>query len=535
MIATTIPKLAPVSGKTGRWLAVFILVLLGAPDALAQENKEESRKPGFAKEIPYDLDPNIPGLSREERVKRAGVLRTMQVGENKRRAEEERGQRLAQRAAALRSGTFQAGFEGLDADDLEEMRENRAGMLKAAQKANAIKARGNPIQLPGAAAGPTMLLAPGIPGDAAQDSGDAQFKFITFYLSPASVVVQPGEIFVTACRLLNLQKLKMDRIELILQYPTAYLEPVSLHQDNIKDFLEAPPEWGIDRNAGEIRYSARFAAPLSAYDFKMIDVVWRALRPSDEIEIAMESFEIRSGAYLEDTLLTVNEFGDSGPVIGAVVRIIAPSGPIPSAGRILSESIGNFAPAAAGIGVGDVRPPRLWIDYPRADFYDPGQWIIFDIHLDNPDHVTFDELHLALQFDPDLIEFADTDTKNWIRRGVNVLDGPFRERWNWDLHLANEINQAMGRIEYRMGQTSFRIPPSGILMRAAGRIKSLARDPLLTWIVEPNARPGDFSTGIYLLGENLLDALAPGRHIESPFGFQQEEKADPALYRFRNR
>ena len=69
----------------------------------------------------------------------------------------------------------------------------------------------------------------------------------------------------------------------------------------------------------------------------------------------------------------------------------------------------------------------------------------------------------------------------------------------------------------------------GIVARVFGRIKRPSLDPLLTWVWEPKSAPGDPSTGIHLLGGNVLggidDQAAPGP-------INPVEKADPETYRF---
>ncbi len=359
------------------------------------------------------------------------------------------------------------------------------------------------------------------------------YRKITFFLSPSSVVVPVGETFMTEARLISLDKSAPDRIEVVIQYPPDVLEPVAIHQDRIADLLDGEPDWGMDRALGEIQYKAKLTRPLEGIQTTVLSIVWKALQPAEWVDISLSSGDRFSAAYRGTFLLTENTTGKQGALSGASVRVVEPRNPIPQGERLVSEPIEGFSPALARMGNLGVRPPTLWLDYERQEEYEEGQWVVFDIRLENPDRAIFDDLRLALQFDPESLELSDTDQRNWIHQGVNLLDGPFRDFWDWDIHLKNEIHNATGVIEYRVGATILRRLPSGVLARGFARVKRATKEPLFSWIVSDDEKK-EPRTGIYLLGENLFARFGKSEATdEASKPPVVAGKADPAIYRVK--
>ena len=73
----------------------------------------------------------------------------------------------------------------------------------------------------------------------------------------------------------------------------------------------------IDRAGGEIHYSVSLLDPIDAHDARLIDVVWRALRPAENLQVSLWSDRYESRAYLGLKLLTENEFGPRGALSGS--------------------------------------------------------------------------------------------------------------------------------------------------------------------------------------------------------------------------
>ncbi len=481
-----------------RGIALAITALIARPMVSAQEPPLElpqivpatptkpTPEPTPIK-VPYELDPNVPGLSEEERKQRQQAYIRWRLEEMRKEAEAKANQALQE-------------------------------LIK--------------VQPGAPSGGLAEQLSPPSPEVIESEAASAKFRTMTFFLTPASIVVRPGEEFTTEARLLNLERLALTAVDLVLTYPPQAVEPVSLHQDAIKDALQGEPQWGIDRVAGEIRYRARFARPLRGLDMKILEVLWRAREPIEEAPLGLASPRAVSSAFQGSERITLNEFGPLGTLVGARLRVEPPPGPIPRGGRLVLDPGRDLSGVLRASGAMAEHPPSLWIDYPRKDFYEAGEWIVFDVGLHNPEGVAFDEVRVLLRFDPSVLDFADADQGNWIREGHNALDGPFADRWGWDRHLANRIDPAAGRIEYRMGYSRLAPRPSGRLLRLFGRLKAPARDPLLSWEWGREKALAGSPTGVLVVGRNLLEeAFARDAFgVASALLEAEPPQADPSVY-----
>lgn len=463
--------------------------------------------PNIMDNIPYEIDPRAPGLSREEMIRRQQEL-LREIGRR----------RTAPRATP------------------SPARAERARTIREAGETAPPGAVGEPISIK-LDTGPDLLK--NLDADP-----KGRYQPMTLYLTPGSKSLAPGESFATEVHLLNQYRDYTDRVSIVIKYPPEYLEPVSMHEDGVAGLLSGPADWGIDAAGGEIRYEARFEIPLRIFDMRILDVVWRAVKPGDDVRLTLWSGGADSGAYLGDELLTLNEFGPRGSLSGAMVRIVEARGPMPAGERIVRDPFVDYAPVLVDIARTQFSPIGLSIRYPQGPIHEPGEWVVFDVHLENPDRITFDELSVSLRFDPAVILFSDADHRNLIHFGSNVLDGPFRERWNWDTHLDNRIDNVAGTIEYRVRNNGLLPRGDGIVFRAVGQVRRRTAGPLIQWNFRPSPAPGEVTTAVNLFGSGLLakvdgERLAPGADA---FGRGElggvapgllAERADPSLYRTR--
>lgn len=369
----------------------------------------------------------------------------------------------------------------------------------------------------------------------------ARIPFVTFYMDPGSNNVRVGEQFATTCRLLNPDHLPIDRIAVRLDYPEAHIEPVSVHQDRLLALIEGDPELVHDAEDGTLEYVARLETR-NLVELELITIVWRAHTPIQAAEIfPVIGRDGYSSAYYGRRILTKSVLGISEALAGASVRVFAADDAMPRGDRFLGDTFDSLAPVLSGFpDQRKLRPPRLWIEQPREGRLEPDQWLVVDFGLHNPDGMVFDEVRLALTFDPGDIEVMDADRRNWIGQGVNVLDGPFRGLWSWDTHYENRVDNQRGLIYYRMGLTTLGQQPEGPVARAFVRVKRATEGPLFEWVWNPGAPADRPQTGVFLLGENIYlrgreqpdhelwigaDGQMRGRLVEPG------EKADPALYR----
>lgn len=451
--------------------------------------------------LQYNDNPNVPGLSREERIRRQESL--------------------------IRNRRRSRVVQGLP-DDLENRAANaRLNVMRELRK-QAFDKLGNDIRR-GIVA--SLEIDEPVEEVVQEDEETHEYKPIFIYLNADPYVVLLGEHFKTECGYTNLSEVKLDRVELLISYDPEIIKPVSIHQNRIADLLAEPPQWGIDADAGEIHYRAQFSEPQAGLSMKLIDVVWEALRPAEDLVIALWTENEQSSAHWGPRLMTENEFGERGVLMATRVTILEPIGPMPAGPRILSAGRDEAAGFSSDGFVDSAVAPRFRIDASVEDFYEAGQWVVFDVTLENPDDAEFDEICLELEFDPRFIQFSDADRGNLLKTGVNVLDGPFRDRWSWDMIYSNEIDNRRGRVRYRVGRRHEGPTSSALVARLIGQTLRPSAGPLLRWVDGGN-NGAQRTTGIYLRGRNLMagaDGSTPGSS-DVAARTPRAEKADPALY-----
>lgn len=483
-----------------------LTLLLPASDSLAQAAKSAPPAPapksGSAKPD-YNEDPSVPGLSRQERIRRQEAFLKKKVAEGQEARKTEAMARLE--------------------DRIKQGNGPQTGLGAGLQLPSTItKIPGQPGTKPGKPAAPAEKLL--------DEKKESQHKFMSLYLTPASIVTKPGETLNTELHLMNLDRLQADRIDIVLHYPPEYLELVAVHQDGLKDVLADEAYTAFDEEKGEIYYRAQFKTPVSPIGMKLLNFVWKTLQPADSLQISLSSGDGVSGVYMGKQLVTENAFGATGTIEGAGIRVVTASPTVSAGQRIVKDPAIDFAPArASGTPSMGSQPPALTLDYAKKEFYDEGEWVVFDIMIDNPDRTSIDEVSFTLRYNPDVIEFVDTDKGNWVSAGANILDGPFHGDWPWDTHIANRIDAKSGRIEYHVATAQIAPRSSGVIARAFGRLKQVATDPLLVWVREPVAGKKRLTTGIYLMGKDLLGSLDGEETVKTA---ARPEKADPSVYRF---
>ena len=90
---------------------------------------------------------------------------------------------------------------------------------------------------------------------------------------------------------------------------------------------------------------------------------------------------------------------------------------------------------------------------PPESLPEVGEEFVLNVWVDNPHFLAFDEVRLALAFDPTKTQVFDWDYRNWIQRGVNVFDGHAHDLFPFNVHTRNEVRNSRGRIDYRVSST----------------------------------------------------------------------------------
>jgi hypothetical protein len=153
------------------------------------------------------------------------------------------------------------------------------------------------------------------------------------------------------------------------------------------------------------------------------------------------------------------------------------------------------------------------------------------VRLENPGGVPWDRIRLDIEHDPDYLEVVDEDEGNWISRGVNILDGPFRDRFPFEWMRNNLVRPKDGKILYECGVFRSPLRSSGNL--AVIRLRALKPIPetrvvfrMPSEVTSPTGtilsrKRGDMLGDTEYAGDGVMGALVM---IVPPKDFGTEEK-----------
>lgn len=471
---------------------LFLLLLAPLVTPVAAQQQIDLDNP------PIEIDPQDPKASREERIRRARELIKRKLAEKRRREEEERRERL------------------------EQLRQQPPQPTEGA-----------PATMP--TPGPAATPKPSLPQKMLHPQ-------VTIYLAPASESYLQGDVFPTEVRLLNTETLPIDRVRIVLTYPADTLEPVSIHHGALAGQLAAEPEVLVDEERSILIYDARFAEPIQPQELTALTIEWEAEKPASAARIDPWLGDDHSAAYYDGRNLTRGLASVRDALVGSTIRIARPGELIPQGVNIVAPALEELNQELAGLpDQSALRLPTLWIDQPESGILEAGQWLVIDLGIQNPDSIAFDEIRLAGRFDPTAIEIIDTDLDNLIDAGTNLLDGPFLDLWNWDIHYENHVDNQRGYFEYRMGTSKVQPQPSAPIARIFARVKRPTEAPVIKWIWNPLGSDGEPATGVYLLGRNVylrdqpqyaqMERLIRRPDLSTPI-IENVERANPDDYRF---
>ena len=314
-------------------------------------------------------------------------------------------------------------------------------------------------------------------------------------LSPGYVSASEGETFITRMGLSNPRAIAGDGFFAELQYDPNVVEPVSVDHRVLQSYCRTAPQVLVDRNAGIIQIHTDLQNSLNSTRNDLVSIQWRALRRSlgSRIGFGATTRLTRDG---EDILGRPDVVGDG--VVGAQVDVFRKSDPD-------DEDLLSFA----------IRPDELVGEMTsqgglHLTLYGPrravrvGQDFYVDVWLDNPRQLIVDRVSLHLSFDPTRVEVVDDDENNAITSQINILDGPFRDQYPFDIHVRNQAFNNLGEIYYEVGFLNpTRLPTQGAFARI--RFRARQAGPVDIGIVK-NATGHDFTTRISYMGQCMLGA-----------------------------
>jgi hypothetical protein len=276
--------------------------------------------------------------------------------------------------------------------------------------------------------------------------------------------------------------------------------PVKVFDYPIQDLLDpaSPPQ--ADTVPGRLTYNAQLAGETKVLGTKpLLRIVWEALGEVENAELVLSKPgmpEEAQSALLRESVDLLNSKASIGKACingQVVVRGVEKSGKtFTTWKRGLADELPELDPASA---------IRLSLR-PSNSEPQPGEEFVIDVLLDNPKYLAFDEVYLAVGFDPASVQVLDWDYNNWIRRGVNIFDGHAHEAFPFNIHTRNEVNNSKGRIHYQMSNTILASRPSGCLVRI--HCKALTTNAFSTFTLFPGKQSDLWFTDIRARGETVL-------------------------------
>lgn len=393
--------------------------------------------------------------------------------------------------------------EGTQVRSPENIGSGARGQTPADSEGLRMRPEGIPGGRPGAGAPPGRSGRPGQGGGMNQFRIAADADALMLRLVPEGdafrqdLDVIEGDEFTTDVLVSNPAGRSFDRVRLVIDYNPTVLAPIAVNDSAISHLVVGTPVTRVDRMLGQVIYEAQLARPVADFSGPIVFVRWRAIGP-------VFYAPIRFGTSRDGFFSAVLNQGQSvlgsanDPTDGTVsmgVRVIPAD---PEEAALMQEEPNLFrgtTDRVGGVRLSVLPPERT----PRV-----GERFTLDIHLDNSVHSMMDGVSIILEYDPRVMHVLDSDHDNWITLGHNISDGPFREDFPFDYHLANRVLPTRGLIEYRVSATM----PDAFLGRSGtiARIHAVALEPTNDARVDFlfARRRGERTTQVVFLGQNAL-------------------------------
>lgn len=280
-----------------------------------------------------------------------------------------------------------------------------------------------------------------------------------------------GRRFATEIALYSENAFEFDKIEVRLAYSPTDVRPLQVFDYPLQGALDSRNPPVFSPGNGLLSYSASLKRPIQAFETApLLYVLWEAVGENAQSELSLARYgqpgSMNSSVYLGEKNLLEPKTFPGRSCVNATVSIVSNQESGRSAALLVPERAAR--PAASGATDESV---RLVLKAPETRPL-PGDEFFVEVFLDNPGSIAFDQVRLAVRFDPRKAEALDDDAGGWIRRGVNVSDAHAHGYFPFNIHTANEVSNGLGRISYDMGATALRPMPSGSLIRIRCRAKT---------------------------------------------------------------
>jgi hypothetical protein len=322
----------------------------------------------------------------------------------------------------------------------------------------------------------------------------------------SDIVVRQGDRFVSEIVMDNESAASFDRIQLALRYDKRFIRPIKVFDDTIRPNVAGDPTFEINDRDNVLVYDATFTRPRVSKQLTILKIVWEAHQRTEYTDLQFVFSPNRpedqpnTAVFMQGQNVLGRPEDPIDGVLGGALLIMRPFDPEDDGPEILQGKKEELRDIYLG-SMGSQQEVGLRLVGPNGT-PSVGQEFDVDVQLFNPRGAIIDVVRFYVLFNPDVLQVVDHDRNNWIRNGVNVLDGPWREEYPFDFHTRNEVDNKLGRIAYAMGLGRGRALRTGTFARIRFRaIKPVAE----TDITLAAARQGTSSlTAVNYFGYNLL-------------------------------
>lgn len=317
------------------------------------------------------------------------------------------------------------------------------------------------------------------------------------YFRPFDSIVKPGDTFLTQLTA-DTRDAVADEIQITLRYPPEALNLLAVDLAPIAPALTGEVEYGFEPDRGLFGLRAKLRAAEKFSDRPIAQLYWEALAPTDAAQIRFDfSGDLGTDIRYQGTSLLGTEGSRSDGAIHSNVVV-----KLPKSKNVVAR-VGANELLVGAVNAGVAAPTQRLKLIPSKAVVAENEQCYVDVVLDNPFGDPFDRVQLYLQFDPDRLEVLDVDRKNWIRSGTNIEDGFAHERFPFDFHKTNWVDNDRGLIVYEEGCEVKPLRASGTMARVHLRAKAGSRGTASVSLVRnvPGTLP---TTNVSFLGQTVL-------------------------------
>ncbi len=324
-------------------------------------------------------------------------------------------------------------------------------------------------------------------------------------------VMRKGERFVSEVCIQNSQKKEFDRVRIALRYDKRFLKPLRVFDQEIRSSLKVDPRVEIVERDNLLIYDGDFASPRSDRELVVLRIVWEAKLTTEFTQV---NFHF-AGGETEETFHTgvysagKNILGEADDpfdgVLGGSLLIIPPFDPNREDKATISQGKKEELRKIYLANVGGQNPVGLQLVAPELP-PQVGETFPVDVVLNNPGGSVVDSVRFFVLFDPKVLQVVDKDAGNWIRRGVNVHDGPYRINFPFEFHKYNSVDNKRGRIRYAKSIGKTLTLPTGTF--ATIHFRAIAPTNKTTVAFAQSTDGGDSLTDVRILGYSVFSTNA---------------------------